>query len=200
MVRAMDADFRSLPLPAALLDVVDELGFSTLTPVQAQSIPVLLEGRDLIGQSKTGSGKTAAFSLPILAKLPLEARALSALVLCPTRELSAQVARELRRLGRRMPSLQVLVLAGGEPVRPQAMALARGVHIVVGTPGRVLDHLGRDNLRLDDVATVVLDEADRMLDMGFEEAMQEILAALPQSRQTVFFSATFPPSIVAPMC
>ena len=193
----MDLDFRSLPLPPPLLAVVEELGFSTLTPVQAESIPALLAGRDLIGQSKTGSGKTAAFSLPILARVSTSERTLGALVLCPTRELSAQVARELRKLGRRLPGLQVLVLAGGEPLRPQAHALARGVHVVVGTPGRVRDHLQRETLTLDAVTTVVLDEADRMLDMGFEEDMQEILAALPRRRQTVFFSATFQASIEA---
>jgi ATP-independent RNA helicase DbpA len=193
----MDLAFRSLPLSPALLEVVEELGFSALTPVQAASIPPLLEGLDLIGQSKTGSGKTAAFALPILERLPLTTRALRALVLCPTRELSAQVAREIRKLGRRMSGLQVLVLAGGEPLRPQANALERAVHVAVGTPGRVLDHLRRGTLNLRDVSTVVLDEADRMLDMGFEEDMQEILAALPKQRQTVFFSATFPSSIEA---
>jgi len=155
----------------------------------------LLEGRDLVGQSHTGSGKTAAFALPILQRLSLETRALKALVLCPTRELSAQVARELRKLGRNLPGLQVLVLAGGEPLRPQANALEKGVHVVVGTPGRVLDHLGRRTLDLRETETVVLDEADRMLDMGFADDMEQILEALPRSRQTVFFSATFPSTI-----
>lgn len=195
MVRPMSRGFRSLPLPPALLEVVEELGFSALTPIQAASIPVLLAGTDLIGQSQTGSGKTAAFALPILARLALGSPVLSALVLCPTRELSAQVARAFRQLGRRMPGLQVRVLGGGEPIRAQQSALARGVHVAVGTPGRILDHLRRGNLHLDRVETVVLDEADRMLEMGFEQDMQTLLAALPRSRQTAFFSATFPPSI-----
>jgi len=193
----MDVQFRSLPLSSGLLEVVAALGYTQLTPIQAASIPVLLEGRDLVGQSRTGSGKTAAFALPILQRLSLETRALKALVLCPTRELSAQVARELRKLGRNLPGLQVLVLAGGEPLRPQASALEKGVHVAVGTPGRLLDHLDRGTLDLRRTETVVLDEADRMLDMGFADDMERILEALPRSRQTVFFSATFPSTIEA---
>jgi ATP-independent RNA helicase DbpA len=193
----METDFSALPLSAALLAVVAELGFQKMTPIQAQTLPALLEGQDLVGQSRTGSGKTAAFALPILQRVELGTRELSALVLCPTRELSAQVAREVRRLGRRHPGLSVLVLAGGEPIGRQRAALEKGVHIVVGTPGRVLDHLRRRSLRVHAVATVVLDEADRMLDMGFQEDMEKILKALPSNRQTVFFSATYPSSIEA---
>jgi len=184
----METDFAALPLSAALLAVVAELGFEQLTPIQAQTIPALLEGKDLVGQSRTGSGKTAAFALPILQRLSLDAREVGALVLCPTRELSAQVAREIRRLGRRHAGLTVLALGGGEPVGRQIGALEKGVHIAVGTPGRVLDHLRRRTLRVHRVATVVLDEADRMLDMGFQEDMEKILRALPPQRQTVFFS------------
>ena len=191
----METDFAALPLSAELLAVVAELGFEKLTPIQAQAIPPLLEGKDLVGQSRTGSGKTAAFALPILQRLSLEAREVGALVLCPTRELSAQVAREIRRLGRRHAGLTVLVLAGGEPVGRQIGALEKGVHIAVGTPGRVLDHLRRRTLRVHRVASVVLDEADRMLDMGFQDDMEKILRALPPNRQTVFFSATYPTSI-----
>lgn len=177
--------------------MVDELGFKELTPIQAETIPLLLEGRDVIGQSQTGSGKTAAFGLPILQRLRFErARVLQALVLCPTRELSAQVARELRRLGRRFQGLQVLTLSGGEPVRAQVRALERGVHCVVGTPGRVLDHLRRGSLQLQELSTLVLDEADRMLDMGFQADMEQILEHTPSTRQTVFFSATFLRSVV----
>jgi ATP-independent RNA helicase DbpA len=193
----MSPDFGSLALSPALVEVAAELGYESLTPIQAQSIPVLLAGKDLIGQSKTGSGKTAAFALPILQNLDLGRREVQALVLCPTRELCAQVAREVRKLGRKHKGLQVLVVSGGEPGRPQVQALARGVHVVVGTPGRVLDHLGRGRLRLGAVATAVLDEADRMLDMGFEADMEKILGALPKRRQTVFFSATFPRTIEA---
>ncbi len=190
-------NFRNLGLPEDLARVAQELGFTEPTPVQRQAIPLLLEARDLIGQSRTGSGKTAAFGLPALAKLELRPRRLQVLVLCPTRELCAQVARELRRLGRRLPGLQVLILAGGAPIFPQLQALEKGVHIAVGTPGRVLDHLVRGTLELRGLRTVVLDEADRMLDMGFEEDMQRILGHAPAGRQTVLFSATFPRSIEA---
>ncbi len=191
----LPVNFSDLKLPTALQDVLAEIGYTTLTPVQAQSIPVLLEGRDLIGQSRTGSGKTAAFSIPILRNINVKSRVVQALVLCPTRELCAQVAREMRRLGRRHPGLQVLVGSGGQFIAPQIGALEKGAHIVVGTPGRVLDLIKRKKLVLTRTTTLVLDEADRMLDMGFQEDMEEILAALPRQCQTVFFSATFPDSI-----
>jgi len=187
--------FASLRLPPDLLSVVQELGYTHPTQIQLQSIPLLLAGKDVVGQSRTGSGKTAAFGLPILVKVRVKVRRLQALILCPTRELCAQVARELRKLGRRHPGLQVLELAGGQPIRPQIFSLEKGAHIAVGTPGRVLDLLRRNVLDLKLVSTVVLDEADRMLDMGFEEDMEQILGALPEKRQTVLFSATFPPSI-----
>ncbi|HEX8822025.1 MAG TPA: ATP-dependent RNA helicase DbpA [Archangium sp.] len=190
-------DFSALALSQPLLQVLEELDFKVVTPIQAQSIPVLLQGRDLIGQARTGSGKTAAFALPILEKLQLQQRRLQALVLCPTRELCAQVAGEFRRLGRRLPGLQILVLAGGQPVRPQVNALEKGAHVAVGTPGRILDLLQREALDTSRLATVVLDEADRMLDMGFREDMERILGATPLIRQTVLFSATFPPTIEA---
>ncbi|HYO55358.1 ATP-dependent RNA helicase DbpA [Archangium sp.] len=190
-------NFSALALSPPLLQVLEELDFQVVTPIQAQSIPVLLQGRDLVGQAKTGSGKTAAFALPILEKIRLQQRRLQALVLCPTRELCAQVAGEIRRLGRRLPGLQVLVLAGGQPVRPQVNALEKGAHIAVGTPGRILDLLQRESLETRQLATVVLDEADRMLDMGFREDMERILGATPPMRQTVLFSATFPPDIEA---
>ena len=181
--------------------MIDELGFQSLTPIQEQALPSLLAGKDLIGQSKTGSGKTAAFTLPILQKLSLSKLNLQkqvaphALVLCPTRELCNQVAREIRKLGRRHMGLQVLPLSGGQPIGPQIRALESGVHILVGTPGRVLDHLGKGTLDLSTISTLVLDEADRMLDMGFEEEMRNIFDHLPAERQTVLFSATFPKSI-----
>ncbi|HZH78761.1 MAG TPA: ATP-dependent RNA helicase DbpA, partial [Archangium sp.] len=190
-------DFSSLALSPPLLQVLSELDFQTVTPIQAQSIPVLLQGKDLVGQAKTGSGKTAAFALPILEKVQLQHRRLQALVLCPTRELCAQVAGELRRLGRRLPGLQVLALAGGQPVWPQVNALEKGAHVAVGTPGRILDLLERKALDTRQLATVVLDEADRMLDMGFREDMERILGATPPTRQTVLFSATFPSTIEA---
>lgn len=189
--------FSDLGLGPDLLQVVQELGYTAPTAIQSQSIPVLLQGKDLIGQSQTGSGKTAAFALPILEKLDLSARRVQALVLCPTRELCAQVAREIRKLGRRHPGFQILILSGGMPIGPQLHSLEKGVHIVVGTPGRVVDHLTRHSLKLDRVTTLVLDEADRMLEMGFEDDMELILSRVPVFRQTVLFSATFPGTIEA---
>jgi ATP-independent RNA helicase DbpA len=190
-------NFASLSLSPDLLAVISEVGYETMTPIQAGAIPLLLEGKDLIGQSKTGSGKTAAFALPILEKLNLDSPYIQALILCPTRELCAQVAREIRRLGRRHRGLQTLIVCGGEPSRPQITALQSGVHIVVGTPGRVLDLIGRRRMDLNFLDTLVLDEADRMLEMGFEEDMQAIMDEAPSSRQTVLFSATYPPTIKA---
>ena len=182
-------------LSSSLSEVLKEIGFQEFTPIQAQSIPVLLSGRDLIGQSKTGSGKTAAFSLPILEKIDVKDRSPQALILCPTRELCSQVAREIRKFSRRHEGLQVLTISGGQPSGPQLGALEKGAHIIVGTPGRVNDFIGRRKLNLRKMTTLVLDEADRMLDMGFQEEVEKILNAAPDDRQTVFFSATFPASI-----
>ena len=190
-------EFGSCGLSPALIQVLRELGFEKPTPIQAQSIPLLLAGKDLVGQSRTGSGKTAGFALPILQMLDLARRHVQALVLCPTRELCTQVAREIRKFGRRHAGLQVLILSGGQPLFPQLNSLEKGVHIAVGTPGRVLDHLLRKSLDLRHVSFLVLDEADRMLDMGFQEDIEKILRAVPESRQTVFFSATYPRSIEA---
>ncbi|HET6148828.1 MAG TPA: ATP-dependent RNA helicase DbpA [Polyangia bacterium] len=197
LVPPADGGFAALGLSPTLRQVVAELGFATPTPIQARAIPVLLAGRDLIGQSSTGSGKTAAFALAILQRLKLGERHPQALILCPTRELCAQVARDFRKLGRREADLQVLTLSGGQPMNPQLAALQQGVHVVVGTPGRALDHITRGSLDLNGVATIVVDEADRMLDMGFGEEMEKILSSAPKPRQTVFFSATFPRSIEA---
>jgi ATP-independent RNA helicase DbpA len=187
--------FAAFPLSETLLKVVAELGWTTPTPIQAKAIPLLLAGKDLIGQSSTGSGKTAAFTLPLIEGLDLSQRRPQALILCPTRELCAQVAREFRKLGRKEAGLAVVILSGGQPLAPQLTSLSRGAHVVVGTPGRVQDHLARTSLSLDRLRVVVLDEADRMLDMGFGAAMEAILGAAPKPRQTVFFSATFPRSI-----
>ncbi len=191
----MPSGFASLALSPELIAVAEELGYEQMTPIQAQGIPLLLAGKDLVGQAKTGSGKTAAFALPILQNLKLDKRAVQALVLCPTRELCAQVARVFRQLGRKQAGLHVLIASGGTPVRIQITALERGAQIVVGTPGRLLDLLRRRALKLGSVATAVLDEADRMLDMGFAEEMDQILKVLPRPLQTAFFSATFPDSI-----
>lgn len=191
----MQTEFSSLALSPSLLEVVKELGYETLTPIQAESIPLLLEGKDLIGQSKTGSGKTAAFSLPILEKIQIQDKVVQAVVLCPTRELCTQVAREIRKLGRKNSGLQVLIISGGQPMFAQVNSLDKGVHWIVGTPGRVLDHLNRGTLDLRRVSTLVLDEADRMLEMGFQQDMEKILSAVPKTRQTILFSATFPRTI-----
>jgi ATP-independent RNA helicase DbpA len=197
MVADVQPAFDALSLSPGLLAVVEGLGYTQPTPIQTASIPALLAGRDLIGQSKTGSGKTAAFALPILQKIELESRTLQALVICPTRELCAQVARELRRLGRGHAGLAVLEVVGGQPARPQKESLERGVHVAIGTPGRVLAQVRCGALNGRTIKTVVLDEADRMLDMGFGEDVDSILRTLPSSRQTALFSATFPSSIEA---
>ena len=187
--------FAKLALSQELLSVVQELGFEKMTPIQEQAIPPMLEGKDLIGQSKTGSGKTAAFALPILQKIDLSSRQVQAMILCPTRELAAQVIKDIRRFGRRLDGLQVLALSGGQPARDQLASLQKGVHIIVGTPGRILDILERGRLDLSDVKTIIMDEADRMLDMGFKDEMTAIMKKAPKQRQTVFFSATFPEAI-----
>ncbi|MEK6774706.1 MAG: ATP-dependent RNA helicase DbpA [Bdellovibrionota bacterium] len=176
-------------------NVLNELGFTQLTPIQEASLPILLNDKDFVGQSQTGSGKTAAFVIPILQKLKLNVRGVQALILCPTRELSTQVVREFRRFGRGFAGLHVLTLVGGVPSRPQREALEQGAHILVGTPGRILDFIQKDRLDFSILKTLVLDEADKMLDMGFEEDIRAIIDATPGTRQTVFFSATFPVGI-----
>jgi len=187
--------FTSLPLTPAFLANLDVLGYHQMTTIQAQSLPAVLEGRDLIAQAKTGSGKTAAFGIGILHKINPAWFATQALVLCPTRELADQVANELRRLARGIGNIKVLVLTGGAPMRPQIASLEHGSHIVVGTPGRIRDHLGRATLDLSKVQTLVLDEADRMTDMGFYDEIAGIVSACPARRQTLLFSATYPDDI-----
>ena len=186
--------FSSLPLPGPVLDNLQRLGYERMTPIQAASLPLALAGRDLIAQAKTGSGKTAAFALLLLARLNPRHFAVQALVLCPTRELAEQVSQEIRRLARADDNVKVLTLCGGATMRPQLASLAHGAHVVVGTPGRILDHLGRGSLGLDAVNTWVLDEADRMLDMGFADDIAAIAQQLPPTsrRQTLLFSATYP--------
>jgi ATP-dependent RNA helicase DbpA len=187
--------FSNLPLAPALLGNLDQLGFHTMTPIQAQSLPVILEQRDLIAQAKTGSGKTAAFGIGILHKINPAYFAIQGLVLCPTRELADQVSNELRRLARFLENIKILTLCGGAPMRPQIASLEHGAHIVVGTPGRIRDHIGRNTIDLSRVQTLVLDEADRMVDMGFHEEIAGIVSACPARRQTLLFSATYPDDI-----
>lgn len=187
--------FSTLGLAPAQLKNLSSLGFQYMTPIQAQSLPVILSGRDLIAQAKTGSGKTAAFGLGILHHLNPSYFAVQALVLCPTRELADQVAKELRRLARCMDNIKILSLCGGVPMGPQIGSLEHGAHIVVGTPGRIQDHLSRNTLDLKGLKTLVLDEADRMVDMGFYDEIRYIVDATPKRRQTLLFSATYPDSI-----
>ncbi len=191
----MKTAFASLPLDPSLLTNLDSLGYSEMTPIQAQTLPLILQGRDLVAQAKTGSGKTAAFALGLLSRLDVKRFAIQSLVLCPTRELADQVAKEIRRLARAQHNIKVLTLCGGVAIGPQLGSLEHGAHIVVGTPGRILDHLRKGSLKLDGVQQLVLDEADRMLDMGFAEAVETILAACPQPHQTLLFSATYPDEI-----
>ncbi|KDB51955.1 ATP-dependent RNA helicase DbpA [Sphaerotilus natans subsp. natans DSM 6575] len=191
------SDFAQLPLSPAVLANLQTLGYERMTPIQAASLPLSLAGRDLIAQARTGSGKTAAFTLPLLANLNPRRFAVQALVLCPTRELADQVAGEVRRLARAEDNIKVLTLCGGSPVQPQLVSLSHGAHIVVGTPGRVLDHLDRGSLALDALGTLVLDEADRMLDMGFADEIKQVLKHCPAQRQTLMFSATYPEGVQA---
>lgn len=187
--------FSDLPLRSELLNNLSSLGYDSMTPIQAESLPAILAGQDVIGQGQTGSGKTAAFGLGLLHSLDTDDLNVQTLVLCPTRELADQVAEEIRRLARGLPNTKVITLTGGTPLRPQADSLARGMHIVVGTPGRVMDHITKETLELETVRTLVLDEADRMLDMGFEDAIDAIVSYVAEQRQTMLFSATFPPEI-----
>ncbi len=189
--------FSQLPLPPQVLANLQQLGYERMTPIQAASLPLALAGHDLIAQAKTGSGKTAAFGLPLLANLNIRRFAVQALVLCPTRELAEQVTQEIRRLARAEDNIKTLTLCGGATLRPQLASLEHGAHIVVGTPGRILDHLQRRSLLLDALNTLVLDEADRMLDMGFAEDIASIVKACPKQRQTLLFSATYPEGVTA---
>lgn len=182
-------------LPASQIDNLNELGYLAMTPVQAESLPAILDGRDVRAQAKTGSGKTAAFGLGVMHRVDASQYVTQALVLCPTRELADQVTKELRRLARFTANIKILTLCGGQPVGAQRDSLLHAPHIVVGTPGRILDHLKRETLKLDAITTLVLDEADRMLEMGFREDIDTIISHCPQNRQTLLFSATWPQAI-----
>ena len=192
---SLGASFAALPLSEAMQANLQALGYAAMTPIQAASLPITLAGKDLIAQAKTGSGKTVAFTLPLLHTLDAKRFAVQALVLCPTRELADQVTTEIRRVARAEDNVKVLTLCGGSPIRPQTESLAHGAHIIVGTPGRVLDHLGRESLNLDALQTLVLDEADRMLDMGFADDIAQVVAHCPKQRQTLLFSATYPEGV-----
>ncbi len=189
--------FSSLPLKPELLANIQSLDYQAMTPIQAQSLPAILKGKDLLAQAKTGSGKTAAFAIGILHKLVTQTYRTQALVLCPTRELAEQVSKEIRRLARAIPNTNILTLCGGKPISPQLASLERNPHVVVGTPGRILKHLQKGSLILDGLKMLVLDEGDRMLDMGFHEDIMRIIDITPRQRQTLLFSATYPDEIKA---
>lgn len=189
------SSFVQLSLNPALLTNLDSLGYQEMTPIQAQSLPSLLAGVDVIAKAHTGSGKTAAFGLTLLNQINLGFFAVQALVLCPTRELAEQVSQVIRQLARLMPNVKIVTLAGGAPMRAQMDSLKHGAHIVVGTPGRIQKHLDLNSLQLNKLNIVVLDEADRMLDMGFLDAIRAILHFCPKKRQTLLFSATYPEQI-----
>jgi len=188
-------NFLNTKLKPELCQNLASLGYHEMTAIQAQSLPAIIEGRDVIAQGKTGSGKTAAFGLGLLHHLNVKRFRVQALVLCPTRELADQVAKEIRRLARSIHNIKVLTLCGGTPMGPQIGSLEHGAHIIVGTPGRIEDHLNRGRLNIDELQTLVLDEADRMLDMGFEPALELIFSLCPPKRQNLLFSATFPKQI-----
>ncbi|RLA05031.1 MAG: ATP-dependent RNA helicase DbpA [Gammaproteobacteria bacterium] len=187
--------FSSLKLKQALLNNLKTLNYHQMTPIQAKSLPHILNGKDVIAQAKTGSGKTAAFALGLLDKLDVKRFRVQSLVLCPTRELADQVAKEIRQLARAIHNIKVLTLCGGTPIGPQIGSLEHGAHIIVGTPGRIVDHISKDRIDLDNINMLVLDEADRMLEMGFQPALDLIFSLCPKQRQSLLFSATFPEQI-----
>ena len=192
---APQPNWHSLDLSKPMVSNLTSLGFTTMTPVQSDCLPLILKNKDVIGQAKTGSGKTAAFGIGVLENLDINTKPVQALVLCPTRELAEQVAGELRRIAAFKPNIKILTLCGGVPFKPQKESLTHQAHIVVGTPGRVLKHLDNKNLSLQDCKTLVLDEGDRMLDMGFIDEIRNVILYVPRERQTLLFSATFPDEI-----
>jgi ATP-dependent RNA helicase DbpA len=189
------SSFSEFELSASMRANLQKLGFDNPTPVQASALPPALQGRDVIAQAQTGSGKTAAFGIPVIEKLDVASFSVQALVLCPTRELADQVAKSLRELARAKDNVKIISLCGGVSIGPQIGSLSHGAHLVVGTPGRIQDHLGKGTLKLNRLSTLILDEADRMLDMGFEEAVEDIIGQAPSDRQTLMFSATWPKAI-----
>ncbi|MDX5347904.1 MAG: DEAD/DEAH box helicase, partial [Hymenobacteraceae bacterium] len=182
--------FEELPLSAEMQRAIADIGFEEASPIQTEAIPLLLEGRDIVGQAQTGTGKTAAFSIPTIEQIDPKSREVQALILCPTRELAIQVSEEIQKLIKYKRGIQVVPIYGGQSYDRQLKALKQGVQIVIGTPGRVMDHMERGTLRLDHVKKIILDEADEMLDMGFRDDIEHVLSQIPEDRQTIFFSAT----------
>jgi ATP-dependent RNA helicase DeaD len=188
--------FNELDISNEILKAIEDMGFEEPTPIQNISIPLIMSGKDITAQAQTGTGKTAAFAIPLLEKINTDKLAVQAIVLAPTRELTIQIAEEFNRLIKYMADIRILPIYGGQPIERQISAMRRGVQVIIGTPGRVIDHLGRKTLSMSDVNFVVLDEADQMLDMGFREDLEEILGYAPKERQTVLFSATMPAPIL----
>ncbi|OEU41430.1 ATP-dependent RNA helicase [Methanosarcina sp. Ant1] len=190
------SSFSDLNLSKEIQMAVEDMGFEETTTIQAQSIPYMLEGRDVIGQAPTGTGKTAAFGITVLERIDSKSKGLQAVILCPTRELAIQVAGELKKISKYKTGIEILPIYGGQPIDRQIKALKKGVQIITGTPGRVMDHLDRRTLKMDGVKIIILDEADEMLDMGFREDIETIMKKIPEQRQTIFFSATMPKAIL----
>ena len=182
--------FEEFDLDAKLLRAITEMGFEQPSPIQAKAIPVILEGKDIVGQAQTGTGKTAAFGIPLLQMIDTKDKNLQAIVLSPTRELAIQIAEEFRKLSKFSHGIKILPIYGGQDITKQIRSLKGGVQVVIGTPGRVMDHMRRHTLKMEHVKMVVLDEADEMLNMGFREDIETILTAIPEERQTILFSAT----------
>jgi ATP-dependent RNA helicase DeaD len=182
--------FSEMSLSPEVLKAIDALGFEQASPIQSEAIPLILEGGDVVGQSQTGSGKTAAFAIPAIEKIDTSSKAVQVLILCPTRELAMQVADEVHKIAKFKPAIRSIPIYGGASYERQFFALKQGVQVVIGTPGRVMDHMRRGTLKLDSTRMVILDEADSMLDMGFRDDIEEILRSVPAERQLVFFSAT----------
>lgn len=190
------SNINEMNLSESIIRAISDMGFETLTPIQEKTIPVLMEGRDLIGQSQTGTGKTAAFAIPLLEKVDPVIKRPQAIILCPTRELAVQVANEFKKISRYMQGVKTVAVYGGEPIYRQITQLKKGAQIIIGTPGRTIDHINRRTIRMDDVDTMILDEADEMLKMGFREDIEEVLSSMNDERQTILFSATMPQSII----
>ena len=188
--------FEELNIDERILRAIEDMGFEETSPIQTQAIPAVCEGIDVVGQAQTGTGKTAAYTIPMLMKINPQIKKPQAIVLCPTRELAVQVAEEIRKLAKYMSDIKVLPVYGGQEIVRQIKSLKTGVQIIVGTPGRVMDHMRRKTVKFDNINMVILDEADEMLDMGFREDMETILTDTPQDRQTVMFSATMPKAIM----
>ncbi|KAI4452898.1 dead-box atp-dependent rna helicase 47 mitochondrial [Holotrichia oblita] len=188
--------FDELNISSQVLKAVKDMGFEEATPIQVKAIPAVMSGRDVIGQAQTGTGKTAAFGIPLLEKIDPKSKHLQGIVLCPTRELAIQVADEIRRLSKFLHGIKVLPIYGGQDIVKQIRSLKAGTQLVIGTPGSVMDHMRRKTVKFDHVHTIVMDEADEMLNMGFREDIETILEQIPEERQTILFSATMPKAIL----